>query len=73
MVYDITLICQQTVCFFMTDLASWFRSKLQSVAVMRQVESVCWKMRLNKVCLRNLWCLIRVVLVTMMTQVGPMI
>jgi hypothetical protein len=34
MVYDITLIYQQTVCFFMSDLASWFRSKLQSVAVM---------------------------------------
>ena len=34
MVYDITLIHQQTVCFFTADLACWFRSKLQSVAVM---------------------------------------
>ena len=34
MVYDITLIYQQTVCFFTADLVSWFRSKLQSVAVM---------------------------------------
>jgi hypothetical protein len=34
MVYDITLIYQQTVCFFTADFASWFRSKLQSVAVM---------------------------------------
>ena len=34
MVYDITLIYQQTVCFFTADLASWFCSKLQSVAVM---------------------------------------
>jgi len=34
MVYDITLIYQQTVCFFTADLASWFHSKLQSVAVM---------------------------------------
>jgi len=34
MVYDITLLYQQTVCFFTADLASWFRSKLQSVAVM---------------------------------------
>jgi len=34
MVYDITLIYQQTACFFTADLASWFRSKLQSVAVM---------------------------------------
>jgi len=33
-VYDVTLIYQQTVCFFMADLVSWFRSKLQSVAVM---------------------------------------
>jgi len=33
-VYDITLIYQQTVCFFIADLVSWFRSKLQSVAVM---------------------------------------
>ena len=32
--YDVTLIYQQTVCFFMADLVSWFRSKLQSVAVM---------------------------------------
>jgi len=32
-VYDITLIYQQTVCFFTADLASWFHS-LQSVAVM---------------------------------------
>ena len=36
MVYDITLIYQQTVCFFMADLASWFRS-LQSVAVMASI------------------------------------
>jgi len=34
MVYDITLIYQQTVCFFTADLVSWFRSKPQSVAVM---------------------------------------
>ena len=34
MVYDITLIYQQTVCFFTADLACWFRTKLQSVAVM---------------------------------------
>jgi len=34
MVYDITVIYQQTVCFFTADLASWFRLKLQSVAVM---------------------------------------
>ena len=34
MVCDITLIYQQTVCVFTADLASWFRSKLQSVAVM---------------------------------------
>jgi len=34
MVYDITLIYQRTVCFFTADLVSWFRSKLQSVAVM---------------------------------------
>jgi hypothetical protein len=34
MVYDITLTYQQTVCFFTADLASWFRSKLQSVAEM---------------------------------------
>ena len=34
MVYDITLIYQQTVCFFMADSASWFRSKLHSVGVM---------------------------------------
>jgi len=34
MVYDITLIYQQTVCFFTADLVSWFHSKLQSVAVM---------------------------------------
>jgi len=34
MVYDITLIYQKTVCVFTADLASWFRSKLQSVAVM---------------------------------------
>ena len=34
MVYDITLIYQQTVCFFVADLASWFRSKLLPVAVM---------------------------------------
>ena len=34
MVYDITLIYQQSVCFFTADLASWFRSKLQSVALM---------------------------------------
>ena len=34
MVYDITLIYQQTVCFFTADLSSWFRSKLQSVEVM---------------------------------------
>ena len=34
MVYDITLIYQQTVCFFTADLASWFRTKVQSVAVM---------------------------------------
>ena len=34
MVYDITLIYQQTVCFFTADLPSCFRSKLQSVAVM---------------------------------------
>jgi len=34
MVYDMTLIYQQTVCFFTADLAFWFRSKLQSVAVM---------------------------------------
>jgi len=34
MVYDITLIYQQTVCFFTADLVSWFRAKLQSVAVM---------------------------------------
>ena len=34
MVYDITLIYQQTLCFFRADLASWLRSKLQSVAVM---------------------------------------
>jgi len=33
-VHDITLIYQQTVCFFTADLASWFCSKLQSVAVM---------------------------------------
>jgi len=26
MVYDITLIYQQTVCFFTADLVSWFRS-----------------------------------------------
>ena len=29
-----TLIYQQTVCFFTANLSSWFRSKLQSVAVM---------------------------------------
>ena len=34
MVYDITLLYQQTVCFFTADLVSWFRLKLQSVAVM---------------------------------------
>jgi len=34
MVYDMTLKYQQTVCFFTADLASRFRSKLQSVAVM---------------------------------------
>jgi len=34
MVYDITLIYQQTVCFFTADLVSWFHLKLQSVAVM---------------------------------------
>jgi len=34
MVYDIILIYKQTVCFFTADLVSWFRSKLQSVAVM---------------------------------------
>ena len=34
MVYDITLIYEQTVCFFEADLASWFLSKLQSVAMM---------------------------------------
>ena len=34
MVYDITLIYQQTVYFFTADLVSWFRLKLQSVAVM---------------------------------------
>jgi len=34
MVYDITLIYQQTVCFFVADLASWFRSKWPPVAVM---------------------------------------
>jgi len=34
MVYDSTLIYQQTACFFTADLVSWFRSKLQSVAVM---------------------------------------
>jgi hypothetical protein len=34
MVYDITLIYQRTVCFFTADVASWFPSKLQSVAVM---------------------------------------
>jgi hypothetical protein len=34
MVCDITLIYQQIVCFFTADLASWSRSKLQSVAVM---------------------------------------
>jgi hypothetical protein len=34
MVYEITLVYQQTVCFFTADLACWFRSKLQSVAVM---------------------------------------
>jgi hypothetical protein len=34
MVYDITLIYQKTVCFFTADLASWFRSKQQSFAVM---------------------------------------
>ena len=34
MVYDITLIYQQTVCFFTADLACWFLSKLRSVAVM---------------------------------------
>ena len=33
MVYDFTLIYQQTVSFFTADLGSWFRSKLQSVAV----------------------------------------
>jgi len=33
-VHDITLIYQQTVCFFTADLVSWFHSKLQSVAVM---------------------------------------
>jgi len=34
MVYDITLLYQQIDCFFTADLASWLRSKLQSVAVM---------------------------------------
>ena len=34
MVYDMTFIYQHTVCFFVADLVSWFRSKLQSVAVM---------------------------------------
>ena len=34
MVYDVTLIYQLTLCFFRADLASWLRSKLQSVAVM---------------------------------------
>jgi len=34
MVYDITLIYRQTVCFFTADLASLFLLKLQSVAVM---------------------------------------
>jgi hypothetical protein len=34
MVYDITIIYQKTVCFFTTDMASWFHSKLQCVAVM---------------------------------------
>jgi hypothetical protein len=32
--YDITLIYQKTVCLFTTDMASWFLSKLQRVAVM---------------------------------------
>ena len=34
MVYDITIIFQQTVGFFTADLASWFSSNLQSVAMM---------------------------------------
>jgi hypothetical protein len=34
MVYDITFIYQQTVCFFMAALAFCFRLKQQSVAVM---------------------------------------
>jgi hypothetical protein len=34
MVYDITFIYQQTVCFFMADLVFCFRLKQQSAAVM---------------------------------------
>jgi len=73
MVYDITLIYQQTVRFFTTDLASWFCSKLQSVAVMMASRKCLLEDEIEQSLLEELTALIRVVLVTMMTQVGPMI
>ena len=72
MVCDITLIYQQTVCFFTADLASWFLSKLQSVAVMTSSRKCLLEDKIEQSFLEE-QLLIRVVLVTMMTQVGPMI
>ena len=72
MVYDITLIYQQTVCFFTADSASWFRSKLHSVGVMTSSRKCLLEDKIEQSFLEE-QLLIRVVLVTMMTQVGPMI
>jgi hypothetical protein len=66
MVYDITLIYQRIVCFFTADFASWFCSKLQSVAVMASSRKCLLEDEIEQ-------SLLRVVLVMMMTQVGPMI
>ena len=50
MVYDITLIYQQSVCFYTADSASCFLLKLQSVVVMASSRKCLFEDRLNKVC-----------------------
>ena len=57
----------------MADLASWFRSKLPPVAVMTASRKCLLEDEIEQSLLEELTALIRVVLVTMMTQVGPMI
>ena len=70
MVYDISLIYQQTVYFFKADIG--VRSKRQSVAVMTQVERFD-VVEIEQSLLQELTASDQSSSSEMMTQVGPMI